>query len=142
MLCCVTFRSLCVIFCSCEVTARNRQAVKARVQKLLGKKQEKKEEKAQEEKEEVEGNPQRDSQLREAAFKGTLCRTLKQGKMVYEECTEEECPGNAHGDGLEECACQKIKDILPVTVLVRPACQPRNLCRLWALHQKTRVCHI
>jgi hypothetical protein len=33
-----------------------------------------KEENTEEEKEKPSGNPQRDSQLREAAFKGTLCR--------------------------------------------------------------------
>lgn len=85
----------------------------------MGKKKDKKEEEVREEKEEVSTNLLRDSQLREAAFKGTLCRTLKQGKVVYEDCTEEDCPGNAEGNGLEECGCQKVKDIVAVTVLVR-----------------------
>jgi hypothetical protein len=47
---------------------------------LLGKKDAtEKEENTEEEKEKPNGNPQRDSQLREAAFNGTLCRVSCSG---------------------------------------------------------------
>jgi hypothetical protein len=106
--------------CSLTPSASPGQAVKARVRKLLGSKAEKKSEKKKEAKEETPGDPQRDSQLREAAFKGTLCRAIAEKRAVYAACTEEDCPGqgSAEGQPLEECGCHKILDFVPVTVLV------------------------
>ena len=94
--------------------------MKARVRKLLGTTAEKQTEKKEEAKEETPGDPKRDAQLREAAFKGTLCRANMEKRVVYEACTEQDCPGrdSTEDQPLEECGCQKIKDLVPVTVLV------------------------
>ena len=63
-------------------------------------------------------NPLLDSQIREAAFNGTLCRNLKVGKPVFAACSlPDDCPGNQDGHGLPECACSQIVETIPVTVI-------------------------
>ena len=90
----------------------------ARIKGLFRKKKPEKRKKARETKEDqAQPNPLLDSQIREAAFNGTLCRELTVGKPVFAACSlPDDCPGIQDGLGLPDC-CSQIVETIPVTVI-------------------------